>query len=113
MTAAMMEEKQHPVTRTLKVTGLDAAAEEVVVAGMSALPGMLSVAVERPEGRLTVIYDLYRLRLAAVEAGLEELGHPPDSSFLQRKKRDWMRYTEQNEYDNLKHEAHCCSQSPK
>ena len=103
----------HPVTRTLKVTEMVCVeCEKIIAEALPALGGVSHVQSDWQSGEVTVTYDLYRLRIQEVEKLLSEIGYPPDAVFFQRKKRDWLHFTEKNEYDSLKHVGHCCSKPP-
>lgn len=103
----------HQVTRTLKVTEMVCPECDAIIAeALSALGGVSRVEADWNRNRVTVAYDLHRVRLQEVEKLLAEIGYPPDPGLFQRKKREWLHFTEQNEADNLKHVGHCCSKPP-
>ncbi len=105
--------KAHPVTRTLKTTGMACdGCEEIITEGLEALTGTGSVTADWRKNRVTVTYDLTRVRFQEVEKLLADIGYPPDDGFIQRKKRQWLHFTEQNQVDHLKHVPHCCSKPP-
>ncbi|OSM04133.1 hypothetical protein MAIT1_03593 [Magnetofaba australis IT-1] len=86
--------------------------ENIIAEGLSALDGVSTVKAQWEKGLVEISYDLNQTRFEEVEALLSEIGYPPDDGFIARKKRDWTRFTEQNEVDNLKHVGHCCSKPP-
>lgn len=103
----------HLVTRSLKVTEMVCPkCDEIIVDALSGLGGMRQVQPEWRKNRVTVTYDLRRVRIQEVEIVLEEIGYRPDPQFFHRAKRDWTHFTEKNERDNLKHIAPCCSKPP-
>ncbi len=87
--------------------------EEIIQDGLLAIDGVVCVNVDWHAGLLTVTYDIHKVRMDALEIILTEIGFPPDRGFFQRQKRAWMRYTDQNLFDSLKHQAACCSKPPK
>ncbi len=106
-------DETHPVTRTLKVMEMVCPeCSEIIGDGLSGLPGVQRVDSDWRRNKVTVTYDLYRVRAHEVEKLLADIGFPPHSSFPHRWMRDWIHFTEQNEVDNLQHVAHCCSRPP-
>ncbi len=103
----------HFVTRTLKVTGMVCSGcAGIITDAVAGLDGIREVKPDWKRNSVTVTYDLYRVRAQEVEKILAEIGYPPDPGLFHRTKRDWLHFTEQNEVDNLKHVAHCCSKPP-
>ena len=103
----------HPVTRTLTVSGMVCeGCARIVVEGVEGLTGAGSVAADWRRNRVTVTYDLKRVRIQEVEKLLADIGYPPAQGFFQRQRRRLLHFAEQNERDNLKHVGHCCSKPP-
>ncbi len=103
----------HPVTHSLKVMEMVCPdCEGIIADGLTALEGTSKVESNWRKGVVTITYDLHKTRIQDVEKLLSDIGYPPDTGFLSRKKRDWIHFTEQNEVDNLKHVGHCCSKPP-
>lgn len=99
------------VTRRLKVGGLDTPPDG---AGdwLRALDGVVEAAIEAERGVVTVSYDLRRATLAQVVERLEAVGLPPAGGMLDRLRRGWAAFTEENIRSNLAHQGHCCSKPP-
>ncbi|MBF0590079.1 MAG: heavy-metal-associated domain-containing protein [Magnetococcales bacterium] len=107
------DHQPHPVTHTLKVMEMVCPeCDEIIEDAVSILDGVSEVNGDWRNNSVTVTYDLQQVRIQEVEKLLTEIGYPLDGGFLQRKKRDWIHFTEQNEIDNLNHVAHCCSKPP-
>ncbi|MBF0369115.1 MAG: heavy-metal-associated domain-containing protein [Magnetococcales bacterium] len=105
--------KRHLVTRSLTVTEMVCPeCEEIITEGLGALSGVQEVKACFGDNQVTVTYDLFETHFGEVEHFLTEISYPPADGFIQRKKRDWIRYTEKNELDNLNHKAPCCSKPP-
>ena len=105
--------EHHPVSHSLKVEEMVCPeCEEIIADALSELQGVGKVDSEWKKGEVTVTYDLHKTRIQDVEKLLSDIGYPPASGFFARKKRDWVHFTEKNEVDNLKHQAHCCSKPP-
>ena len=90
--------------------GVAGEALEKVRAGLSALPGVVHVAVHPPD-RLLVEYDLMQVKLRAIEGALVRMGHPLAMGLLGRIWRSWLGFTEDNVQDNLSDPpvAVCCA----
>jgi copper chaperone CopZ len=109
----MRTHNSHQVTRTLKVTEMVCTeCDNIIAEALSALNGVTHVQSDWRNNTVTVTYDLFRVKVQDVEKMFYEIGYPPDSGFFQRKKRDWLHFTEKNELDNLKYVGHCCSKPP-
>lgn len=63
------------------------------------------------EGDLFVKYDLKKCREELIERWLIEEGFLLANSVLERFKRGFIKFTEENEMDNLKIHQTCCSDS--
>lgn len=106
--------KSLDVTHHLKVTRMVCLeCEEIIVEGLAALDGVISVVANWQKNIVRVTYDIHKVQMGSVEKLLTEIGFPPDLGFFQRKKRDWMRFTDQNRMDSLNHQGACCSKAPK
>ncbi|MBF0191981.1 MAG: heavy-metal-associated domain-containing protein [Magnetococcales bacterium] len=102
------------VTHDLKVAGMVCAeCAEIIAEGLGALNGVLKVVTHWHRNTVTVTYDLQRVRIHALEKLLTEIGFPPDPGFIQRKKRDWIRFVDQNTLDAMKHRGACCNRPPR
>ncbi|MEO5347230.1 MAG: heavy-metal-associated domain-containing protein [Magnetococcus sp. YQC-9] len=101
------------VTHTLRISGMVCAAcAEIITEGLTALDGVRIVRAYWQRSRVTITYDLLRVRLEALEKLLTEIGFPPDPGLIQRLRRDWWRFADQNTLDHCKHRGACCSRSP-
>lgn len=101
------------VTQTVKVTGMVChECATIVTEALLALDGVEKVQSHWQKNRLTMTYDLNRVTIQKVEKLLADIGYPADPGFFQRKKRDWIRFAEQNALDIVKHVQPCCSKPP-
>lgn len=58
---------------------------------------------------LSINYNLEKIMFKAIEETLHTQGIQLDNAFFQRIKRNMIRFTEQNELDNLHIQPTCCS----
>ncbi len=70
--------------------------------------GVSKVSVDMEKKEISVEYDLLMCCEEAVEHWMEKNGFVLDDSFLERFKRGWIHYTEENERDALQSEGHSC-----
>ncbi len=70
--------------------------------------GVLKARVDVDRKEVYVEYDLLKCCQEAIEHWMEKNGFSLDESFLERFKRGWIHYTEENERDALESEAHSC-----
>jgi len=112
--------EQSPVRRGLQVIKRRVFRLDQPLAGIKleclveALNRLMSVHHVRVEGdRLFIAYNLLEINAVQIEAALEQAGVAVSSSWLERLKRSWIHYTEENELDNLATgEAACCNKPP-
>jgi len=73
------------------------------------VPGVDGVCVDPEKREVFVEYDLLRCCEEAIESRMEKMGFVLETGFLQRVKRGWIHYTEENELDALRaKEGHPC-----
>ncbi len=79
------------------------------------LYGMMGVwQVDISEHCITIHYDLVMATSKQVEAALEEAGLSLGGGWVERLKRGWMHYTEENELDNMAaSDMACCNRPPR
>ena len=100
----------YPVSRTINVTGIKCAGcEKAITTELMSLDGMFEVMPDHKSGKVTVTYDLRKTRLNLVEEQLDTLGYPLETGFWVSSKRGLTHFKEQNEHDNMSHNAPCCS----
>ncbi|WP_171966482.1 hypothetical protein [Mariprofundus micogutta] len=76
---------------------------------------MMGVKEVNTKGRQVMLtYDLFQCTAKQVEEGLRQAGVQLGEGWADKFKRGWMRYTEENELDNLLEQPKaCCNRSPK
>lgn len=101
------------VKRMLRVTGLNGPEDaQRITHSLLALPGMQDVRCESATGAVRVRYELPTTRIHDVELALAKTDCPVTLDFLGRLKLRWLRFTEQNQVDTLRHTPHCCAKPP-
>lgn len=65
------------------------------------IEGVTGVKVNTEENDLYVEYDLLQCTEEEIEKHMTEVGFVLDGSFLERLKRGWVHYTEENELDAM------------
>src|SRR3972149_11696349 len=77
--------------------------------GLRRLKGIRQVTINVEKGDIFVEYDLLECREEAIERCLVETGFVLDDSLMEKIKRGWIHFTEENEQSELKHgSAPCC-----
>ncbi|MFQ5737168.1 MAG: hypothetical protein ACE5GY_09985 [Thermodesulfobacteriota bacterium] len=72
--------------------------------------GVIDIRIDAQNRDVFVEYDLVECCEEAIEKWMVKSGFVLDDSFMERMKRGWIHYTEENERDALKVEPHsCCS----
>lgn len=103
----------HLVTHSIKVTEMVCPeCERIIAEALTVLDGVVNVTSNWRRNTARVNYDLNLTRFQDLEELLNDIGYAPDTRFFHSVKRGWIRFTEQNEIDNMKHVAHCCSKPP-
>jgi hypothetical protein len=72
------------------------------------LKGISQVKIDEEKGEVFVEYDLQEHKEEDIERWMVEAGVLLDDSYMERLKRGWIHYTEDNELDALKAKAHSC-----
>ena len=70
--------------------------------------GVAKVEIDPGKKDVFVEYDLVKCCEEAVEHYMAKMGFTLDSGFMQRLKRGWIHYTEENERDALQSKGHPC-----
>lgn len=70
--------------------------------------GVTEVRVCREKSEVFVEYDLLECRETDIEHWMVEEGFVLDDSLMERIKRDWIHYTEDNELDSMRARHSCC-----
>ena len=70
--------------------------------------GVSKVNVDLEKGDVFVEYDIHNCCEEAIEHWLEKAGFILDDSFLQKVKRGFIHYTEENARENLSAKPHSC-----
>ena len=105
--------KDNPVIRIVRVTQMVCPeCSSIIYDGLIGLPGVQKVVSDWHRNKVTVTYNLHKVRALDVEKLLDDIGYPPHPGFLYRFKREWIHFIEQNQFDNLKHLEHCCNRPP-
>lgn len=78
---------------------------------LKSMPGMHEAQLDLLKGELFVEYDLRKCREEIIEKWLLQEGFMLDNSIVERFKRGFIKFTEENEMDNLKIRTSCCSDS--
>jgi copper chaperone CopZ len=105
--------KPYYVSRKLKVDEMVCIeCEKIISDALSMLDGVKSVDSKWKNGLVIVVYDLHKANIQDVEKLLSDIGYQPDNNLLSRINRDWIRFIEKSERDNLTHVGHCCSKPP-
>ncbi|MFQ5441594.1 MAG: hypothetical protein ACE5EB_02590 [Thermodesulfobacteriota bacterium] len=78
-------------------------------AELKKVTGVRAVSIDAEKGDVYVEYDLNRCCEEAVEKWMVNKGFVLDNGFLEKVKRGWVHYTEENEQDAMKAEpTPCC-----
>lgn len=72
------------------------------------IKGVKEVTVELDKGDILVEYDLEWCSEADIEKAMQDAGFVLDDSIVEKLKRGWIHYTEENEQDNLHHKPTSC-----
>ena len=102
-------DSSHAMINTIRLTTsarLDN--EKAIETGLCKLNGVFDVDVAAKGARVTVTYDLQRIRLNAIEEALASLGYPLDDSLPAQALRGLQHYFEDNEADALGASLHNC-----
>ena len=70
--------------------------------------GITNVQVHAQEKEVSVEYDIHDCCEEAIEHWMVKTGFVLDDSLMQRLKRGWIHYTEENEQDALSNKPHSC-----
>lgn len=70
--------------------------------------GVISVNINNDKNDLSVEYDLQLCSEEAIEHWMVKAGFVLDNSFMERIKRGFIHYTEENTRDNLESKSHSC-----
>ncbi len=66
----------------------------------------------RDSSNLRITYDLMTVNLQSIEEMLNELNCRLSNKILQRFKKGWIHYLEENECENMKFTPHSCCKDP-
>jgi hypothetical protein len=75
--------------------------------------GMVAVDLDVQKKVLRLEYDLNKVKFEVIEKSLKKLGVKLSKKFSERWKRGMVKYTEQNELDNLNAPLTSCCDDPK
>lgn len=99
--------------RTFDVQGVrgQADASEIEQA-LLLINGIRKAAVD-PSGQLSIEYDLRLFGVVKLEQAIQRLGYSLGEAVWSRIRRGWLRFSEQNELDNLTAPVRPCCSDPK
>ena len=90
----------------------DPSQSDIVCEELSQMMGVKQVEIEGREIRLT--YDLFQCTAKQIEERLRQAGVRLGKGWADKLKRGWMKYTEENELDNLLEQPKaCCNRPPR
>ena len=97
--------------RTIPVDNISCAGcEQLIQSELVKMDGIQDVRVDHNKGEIHVAYDLLLTDMENIERTIEEMGYSVHDSFLERAKRKYIHFTEENERDNLNTPPRpCCS----
>ncbi len=75
---------------------------------MKEIHGLISVCIDGGKKNVSVEYDLRLCSEEAIEHWMVKTGFVLDDSLMERMKRGWIHYTEENTRDNLGSKPHSC-----
>jgi copper chaperone CopZ len=78
--------------------------EEVI----SAVKGVRTVKIDKEKGDVFVEYNLNECMESDIEEAMVKMGFVLDNGFMQKLKRGYIHYTEENERENLHHKPSSC-----
>ena len=99
--------------RTIQVGGLTCeGCNSRITDELKKMDGINQVSADN-NGTVQVEYNLRKTNLKNIEETIENLGYTTSAGLLERIKRGWINFTEQNEFDNIAHPStSCCSIPP-
>lgn len=101
-----MEDLRHHSIRFTRVPASGTPADWE--AGLRKVTGVKDVRVDEEKGEVFVEYDIRHCCEEAVEHWMVSAGFTLDESFVERVKRGWVHYTEENERDAFGGKPHVC-----
>jgi len=96
-------------TRKIKFSRLTNGWSENIKKVLSEMNGVQQFQFDGTSNILLISYDLELVMLKKIEETLYDLGIKVGNGLVQRMKRAWHYFTEQNELDNLHVHPTCCS----
>lgn len=72
------------------------------------IKGVKKVKIDKEKGDVFVEYDLSKCMEADIEEAMINAGFVLDSGFMQKLKRGYIHYTEENDRENLHHKPGSC-----
>lgn len=75
--------------------------------------GLLSVVYGKQKGLIRIKYDLQRINFETIEKLINQLDIKLSAKWVDKLKRGMVRFTEQNELDNLKAAVSSCCSDPR
>ncbi len=98
--------------RTIHVSGMTCeGCERTIDTALSEIDGIKAVKADKT-GRVYVEYNLRKIDLEAIEKLISDLDYEITDGFLNRLKREWIYFFEQNERDNLSTVSYACCVDP-
>ncbi len=96
--------------RTLKAnTMVCLGCEDNLLKMLSESRGVRKAAIER-NNKVKINYNLLEINYKEIEKKLNEAGYHASENVLDKLKRGWINFTEENEYKNITNNTnHCCS----
>ncbi len=85
--------------------------KRTIDAALSEVNGIKAVKADK-SGRVYVEYNLRRINLEAIEKIISDLNYEITNGFVNRVKRGWIHFIEQNERDNLSTPFYACCVDP-
>jgi copper chaperone CopZ len=82
-----------------------------VAQALSRIDGVRAAGIDQG-GKVTIEYDLMRFSVARLDQEIQALGYALDDSVWSRVRRGWLRFSEQNDIDNLRAPARPCCSNP-
>ena len=99
-------------TRTLAVEGLRTVKDETLLRKvLAAVAGIMAVEWVG-KGKLHIQYDLYRVNRRQIETEIRSHGFKPPDGLLARWRREFIDFTEENEYSNMTEKPRPCCSNP-
>ena len=86
--------------------------ENTISEELSKLNGVTKVHPENKNNSVEIEYDLMKINLKDIESRLSEIGYPVKKGFFNSIKTGFIKYSEENEKDNLTSKPSPCCSNP-